>query len=195
MSRLASERCYSATPILMNNIGGNILAQRPFKVYFSHQIDMAMTRKGTAALLFSLLFPVLAFAQTEQATAEADRAGIHAAVLDYVEALYNVEPERIERSVHPNLTKYGYWMPRDGNEYKGGAMTFEQLVDLAGRWNVDDRQQVADAPREIVIFDVMDKTAVAKLSAKWGVDHMQLAKVDGKWMIMNILWQSYPPQM
>jgi hypothetical protein len=41
----------------------------------------------------------------------------------------------------------------------------------------------------------MDKTAVAKLSAQWGVDHMQLAKIDGKWMIMNILWQSYPRKM
>lgn len=176
-------------------MGDNILAQRPFKEYFSHQNDTTMTRKGTAALLFFLLTPGLALAQSQQATTDADRKGIHAAVLDYVEALYNVEPERIERSVHPNLTKYGYWMPSDGNEYKGSAMTFEQLVNLAGRWNVDDRQQVADAPREIVIFDVMDKTAVAKLTAKWGIDHMQLAKIDGKWMIMNILWQSHPPQM
>ena len=74
-------------------------------------------------------------------------------------------------------------------------MTFDQLVDLAGKWNKAGRINGDEAPKEIEIYDVMDKTAVAKLSAQWGVDHMQLAKIDGKWMIMNILWQSYPPKM
>jgi hypothetical protein len=47
-------------------------------------------------------------------------------------------------------------------------------------------------PREIAILDVLDKTAVAKLTAQWGVDHFQLAKIDGKWMIKHILWQAHP---
>ena len=148
------------------------------------------------SLSLLLLMPALAQAQNDMASAEAsDREAIRAAVLDYVEALYDVEPERIKRSVHPNLAKYGYWMPRDGNTYKGSAMTFDQLVDLAGKWNKEGRVNGEEAPKDIEIYDVMDQTAVAKLTAHWGVDHMHLAKVDGRWMIMNILWQSHPRKM
>ena len=153
-------------------------------------------KKTLLSLWILLLLPGLALAQSDRAAdPEADREAIRAAVLDYVEALYNVEPDRIKRSVHPNLAKYGYWMPQDGNDYQGSAMTFDQLVDLAGKWNQSGRVNAKEAPKEIEIYDVMDKTAVAKLSAHWGVDHMQLAKIDGQWMIMNILWQSYPREM
>jgi hypothetical protein len=153
-------------------------------------------KKMLLSLCLLLLLPALALAQADMEAAKtSDREAIRAAVLDYVEAIYNVEPERIKRSVHPNLAKYGYWMPRDGNEYQGSAMTFDQLVDLAGKWNKEGRVNAKEAPKDVEIYDVMDKTAVAKLSAQWGVDHMQLAKIDGKWMIMNILWQSYPRKM
>ena len=73
-------------------------------------------------------------------------------------------------------------------------MTYEQLVELAGKWNSKGRVDAKTAPKEIEIYDVMDQTATVKLSAHWGVDYMHLAKIDGKWMIKNVLWQSYPPE-
>jgi hypothetical protein len=30
--------------------------------------------------------------------------------------------------------------------------------------------------------------------AEWGVDPFQLAKLDGSWTIMNVIWQTNPPQ-
>ena len=38
-------------------------------------------------------------------------------------------------------------------------------------------------------------TAVARLDAEWGVDYFQLAKIDGRWMIVNVIWQTYPAGM
>jgi hypothetical protein len=46
--------------------------------------------------------------------------------------------------------------------------------------------------KDVLIQDVMDQTATARLSAWWGVDYMQLGKFDGKWKIVHIIWQSYP---
>jgi hypothetical protein len=46
----------------------------------------------------------------------------------------------------------------------------------------------------VIILDILDKTASAKLVADWGIDYMHLAKLDGKWMIKNILWQSPPAE-
>lgn len=119
----------------------------------------------------------------------ADEQAVHDAVLDYVEAIYDVQPERIERSVHPSLRKHGYW--RDGDSWSEGPMSFQQLVNLAGGYNRDGHIG-DDAVKEIAVLDVLDKTASAKLTAVWGVDYFHLAQIDGRWQIMNILWQSPP---
>lgn len=118
-----------------------------------------------------------------------DRDLVYAAVEDYVDALYLVQPERIKKSVHPELMKKGFWKGKDKTAYEfAGIMTFDQLVDLAGRWNAKGNVS-KDAIKKIEIYDVQDQTASAKLTAHWGTDYFQLAKFDGKWMIVNILWQ------
>ena len=38
-----------------------------------------------------------------------DKEGVRLAALDYLEGIYNVQPERIERSVHPTLNKRGFY--------------------------------------------------------------------------------------
>ncbi len=48
--------------------------------------------------------------------------------------------------------------------------------------------------RDIAILDVLDQTAVVKLTASWGIDYMFLGKYDGEWKITQILWQSHPPR-
>ena len=120
---------------------------------------------------------------------KADEKAVRAAILDYVEGVYELEPKRIERSVHPELAKRGYYQ-RDG-AWVEVPMTFSQLVELAATYN-EDGHIPADAPKKIELFEVLDKTASAKLTANWGVDYFHLAKVDGKWQIMNVLWQSQP---
>ena len=125
---------------------------------------------------------------------EADREAVRQAVLDYVEGIYNVEPARIERSVSPNLAKLGFYRPPTETAYRPGrSMAFQQLVEIAKNFNKDGKLS-KDAPKEITIYDVLDQTASVKLTADWGTDYMHLAKIDGKWMIVNVLWQSHPPK-
>jgi hypothetical protein len=49
-----------------------------------------------------------------------------------------------------------------------------------------------DAKHSVEIFEVLDQTASAKLTAFWGIDYMHLAKYDGEWKIVQVLWQSAP---
>ena len=148
-----------------------------------------MKRLTLAAVLFALALPGALPAQDGS-----DEQGVTAAVMDYVDAIYNVEPERIDRSVSPDLVKRGYWRPAADADYRESPMTFDQLRSLSERWNADGHLDPATAVKEVVVFDILDKTASAKLVADWGIDYMQLAKVDGRWMIKNILWQSHPPE-
>jgi len=119
-----------------------------------------------------------------------DREGVKQAVLDYVEALYEADSARIERSVHRDLFKLGFERDKDGT-YKPYRMTYQELYDLAGRWNKTGRIP-KNSKKEIVVYDVADQTASAKLTAMWGIDYLHLAKFDGKWMITDILWQTPP---
>ena len=124
----------------------------------------------------------------------ADEAAVQAAILDYVEGIYEVKPERIAKSVDVTLRKYGYWRPEDKTEYRNGSeMNYKQLYDLAAHWNEKGRVDAATEKKEIIVLDLLDKTASAKLVAYWGIDYFHLAKEDGKWKIINVLWQSHPP--
>ncbi|MFZ5970360.1 MAG: nuclear transport factor 2 family protein [Bacteroidota bacterium] len=140
-----------------------------------------------------LLILAAALCWLPAAHAQTDRELVYAAIEDYVDALYLVQPERIQRSVHPQLTKKGFWRPQDKPDYQPESiMTYTQLYELAGKWNIK-KTLPADAPRQIEIFDVQDQTACGKLTAQWGTDYFQLAQYDGRWLITNIVWQSPPP--
>jgi len=132
------------------------------------------------------------YAQAKSPSGDEQEA-VRSAVLDYVEGVYNVDPSRIERSVHPDLAKRGYWRSKGKEGYSNGPMTYTELVEVAKTWNKSGKLP-KDAPKEITIFDVQDQTASAKLVAAWGTDYFHLAKYEGKWKIVNVLWQSPPPK-
>jgi hypothetical protein len=138
--------------------------------------------------------PASSSASRAEATTEdamTDREEVRQAALDYVESLYEVDSMRVVRSVHPELIKYGYHK-RDG-DYHGSPMNYQELKDLAASWNKDQKRVDPEtATKEAVVFDVLDKTASAKVVAHWGVDYLHLVKEDGTWMIRQILWQSPP---
>jgi hypothetical protein len=131
----------------------------------------------------------LAMPGTGLAQTPADREAVRQAALDYVEGIYTVDPARIERSVHQDLAKRGFWRkPQDKAYGPQLTMTYEQLVNLARTWNKDGKQDTSI--KKVDVLEVLDQTAVAKVTASWGIDYMHLAKYDGRWKIINIVWQS-----
>ncbi|HEX2190415.1 MAG TPA: nuclear transport factor 2 family protein, partial [Longimicrobiaceae bacterium] len=62
-----------------------------------------MRRLALAAML-----PLGALLTAAGVLEQRERAAIEAAVYDYVDALYRVDPSRVERSVHPELAKRGF---------------------------------------------------------------------------------------
>ena len=90
-------------------------------------------RRITICLL-AMIMTVGVFAGDDMDKTSDDYKAVYNAVLDYVEGVYNVQPERIERSVSPNMVKVGY-AKRRGDDWMEIPMTFEQLHKLAGEWN------------------------------------------------------------
>jgi hypothetical protein len=150
-----------------------------------------MSRMLSAALGIAVLFAaapsVLSLTQSAQ-----DKEAVRQAGLDYVEGVYNVQPERIERSVHPTLVKRGFYKKDAATPYAELHMTYDQLVNLARTWNKDGKRDTTI--KNVQILDLADKTAVVKITAQWGIDYMLLGKFDNGWKITQIIWQSPPPK-
>ncbi len=144
------------------------------------------------ALALPILLTLGLALSAEASGSAADHEAVRAAVLDYVEGVYNVDPARIERSVHPKLAKIGFYRsPADPTYRPGNGMTYDGLIEVAKTWNKSGKLR-KDAPKEITVFEVLDQVATAKLVAEWGIDYFHLAKFDGKWLIVNVIWQSPP---
>jgi hypothetical protein len=124
--------------------------------------------------------------------AAADRAAVEAAIRDYVEGFYEGDTVKLMRSVHRDVHKLGFWIPRDSTRYASEMMPFAEFITYANNFRRRGRPTPADAPRVIEIFEVADQTASAKLTAWWGIDYFLLAKYDGRWMIRQVMWQSPP---
>lgn len=147
-----------------------------------------MLRFIPCALTLTVLAPC-SFAQPE-ASAE---SLVRAALQDYLGALYEAAPERIERSVSPDLVKLGLWHDAENGRWQPSPMTYDRLVKLAGRWNHKGDQVAEGAVGRVTVFEVADDIACGLIEAVWGLDYAQLVRdADGRWRIRQLLWQSWP---
>lgn len=119
-----------------------------------------------------------------------DRAAVERAALNYLEGFYEGSTDKIRQSVHPDANKFGFYM-KDG-AYNRVPMTFDGMLEYAEDVKAKGNYPDKDVPKRVEILDVLDQTAVAKVYAWWGSDYMTLAKYDGKWMIVQVLWQTEP---
>jgi hypothetical protein len=69
-------------------------------------------------------------------------------------------------------------------------MSYEQMFEFAAGVREGRDVPPAGASKEVIPLDVRDQTAVVRVVAWWGQDYLQMAKHDGRWMIVHVLWQS-----
>ena len=137
---------------------------------------------------------VLAFLAAPSQAQTSDRDAVRRAVLDYVEGFYEGDTVKLVRSIRTDVEKYGFYIPRDSTGYVGEAMPWSDFLAYARRVRARGTPTPASAAKEVTVFDVMDQTASAKLTAWWGTDYLLLAKYHGRWMVRMVLWQSPPRQ-
>lgn len=142
--------------------------------------------KQTILLLCILTTAFTAHAQDEKKLVEA-------AVMDYVDAFYFGDSTKILRSISPDVIKHGYHRKRDGTTYRLDTMSFREMLDYVEGVRKRNNPNADKLAKKVEVFDQLDKTASAKVTAWWGTDYILLAKVNDKWMITQVLWQSPPP--
>ena len=118
-----------------------------------------------------------------------EKEGVRRAVLDYIEGFYEGDTAKLVRSLRPELFKVGFEREKDSASYAPDKMTYDEAIAYARRFLAQRRTTPANAPREVTLFDVQDQTASAKVRAWWGTDYLLLAKYEGRWMILQVMWQ------
>ena len=139
-----------------------------------------------ALCLLPLLCATSALAQTA-----ADSAAIRATALDYVEGWYEGDPDRMTRALHPELVKR--IVVNDTATGKSVLQTMGASAMVNGTrhgWGKSTPKEKQE--KEVRILDIFGGAAsVRGTMADW-IDYMQLAKVDGRWVIVNVLWENKP---
>ena len=65
----------------------------------------------------------------------------------------------------------------------------QTLVEMTR--NRGEREKV-DLRDRIRILDVFGKAAVVRADADSWVDFLQIAQIEGEWVIVNVLWELHP---
>ena len=144
-----------------------------------HSIPLIMT---------ALLFAPISYAEDQMSQEE---TLIKNAALDYIEGWYAGDATRMERALHPELAKRMISTdPKTGRSIFNhmGAMTLVQRTRAGGGKNTAVDRQLKD----VSILDRFNNAAVVKIIASDWIDYLELAKFNGEWKIINVLWELKP---
>jgi hypothetical protein len=140
---------------------------------------------------FSLLWlAVMPLNALRGQAAAADSNGIRQAALDYIEGYYAGDGARMERALHPELAKRIVRTNDQGRSMiqQMSAMTLVQITRNGGGKDTP----AAERREDVTILDIYQNAASAKIYASGWVDYLHLAKWNGRWVIVNVLWELHP---
>jgi Putative lumazine-binding len=140
-----------------------------------------------ALFLAALIHPAVARAQSA-----ADSAAIRAAALDYIDGWYAADGARMERALHPELAKRNVSSDANGRSrlIQMSAMTLVQQTRNGGGSSIPAAQRTDS----VKILDIYGNAASVRVRAATWVDYMHMAKYNGQWRILNVLWENDPPK-
>ncbi len=140
-------------------------------------------------ILFTLII-LLATSVLSMAQADAERDAIKRTALNYAEGWYEGNAEKMESALHPDLAKR---IVRTNDKGQSGLSQMSAMSLVQGtRAGSGKQTPVAEQQKDVTILDVLGGAATVKLEMRDWVDYMHVGKSNGKWVIVNVLWELKP---
>jgi hypothetical protein len=133
-----------------------------------------------------LSFPVAAAA----AQSAADSAAIRATALDYAEGWYTGDAARMERALHPELAKRIVRTNAEGRSRLDQMSALTLINNVRGGGGT--RTPAAQQQKDVTILDIFGNAASVKVVMSGWVDYLHVARSNGGWVIVNVLWELKP---
>ncbi|HKW12515.1 MAG TPA: nuclear transport factor 2 family protein [Gemmatimonadaceae bacterium] len=127
----------------------------------------------------------------EHVATAADSSGIREAAMDYIQGWYEGNADRMQRALHPELAKRIVRTdPKTGRSNLGtmGALTLINSTKMGGGSSTPANHRRTD----FRLLDIYEGAAVARVDAGDWVDYLELARWNGRWVIVNVLWELRP---
>ena len=121
---------------------------------------------------------------------DAEREAVKRTALNYAEGWYEGNADKMESALHPHLAKR-IVRTNDKSQSMLGQMTAMELVQ-GTRSGFGKQTPAAEQQKDVTILDLMGGAATVKLEMRDWVDYMHIGKYNGKWVIVNVLWEMKP---
>ena len=144
------------------------------------------------AILFLVVSMALCSSELRAQTSvsETDKAAIKQTALDYIEGWYEGNAERMERALHPELAKRIVHTNPEGKS-RLDQMSAMSLV-LGTRRGFGKQTPKENQQKDVTILDVYENAASVKIVASDWIDYLHMARSNGRWVIVNVLWELKP---
>lgn len=143
------------------------------------------------ALSFSAVGQTAAYPAASAAISPEDAAAIRATALNYVEGWYTGDAERMASALHPELVKRVMSVDGTTGRPRLDGMGKSVLVESTRR-GFGKETPVAEQQKDIQILDVYQNAASVRATMRDWIDYMHMVKWEGKWVIVNVLWERKP---
>ena len=144
--------------------------------------------KRTLSVLALLAAPVLLLAQSAAAPSDPEAAAIRQTALDYIEGWYAGDAARMERALHPELAKRIVNTDPPSGRNSLGQMSALTLIQ-GTRSGFGKKTPAERQIKEVTILDRFQNAASVKVIAADWIDYLHVAKWNGEWKIVNVLWE------
>jgi len=141
--------------------------------------------------LVSLMGAFSSLAAPADGDAPDPRAQIEQAARDYLEGWYTADPVRIGRALHPDLVKRYVDSLPSGRQVVH-TLSRDQMIEMT-RSGGGSKTPAEGRRISVQLLTVSGDIAVAQASSSEYVELLSLAKINGEWSIVNILWRFASP--
>lgn len=140
--------------------------------------------------IFVLFVLISASVFSVAAQVDAEREAIKRTALNYAEGWYEGNADKMESALHPHLAKR-IVRTNDKSQSLLSQMTALELVQ-GTRGGFGKQTPAAEQQKDVTILDMLGGAATVKLEMRDWVDYMHIGKFNGKWVIVNVLWEMKP---
>jgi len=143
--------------------------------------------KKPALILFTIFILCAFEVRAQTISTAAEQSAIKQTALDYIEGWYSGDAERMERALHSDLAKRIVITDVQGKSRlnQTSAMGLVQGTRRGGgKATPKDKQR-----KDVTILDVDENAASVKIVASDWIDYLHIAKFNGRWVIVNVLWE------
>jgi hypothetical protein len=147
----------------------------------------------TSKILIAVLIPVACMmVAAGPETEKSDLEAIKKTALDYGQGWYDGDGERMERALHPDLAKRALF-PDPHVKGKGKIDHYSAMgLVQATRKGWGKKTPAEQRRTDVTVLDVFGNAASVKLEMHDWVDYMHMVKTEGRWVIINVLWEFTP---